>query len=455
MLTTLSLKSRLIAASTAWIAFGMIASWIVLSSVFQRHVTKQFYDELYVHLDELQRLATIDDSSARLRQNLSDPRYDVALSGYYWEIQQGGQVLARSASMQAAPLKTPPDGRADVGVHTHTIPGPTGTLLVAERLDWKKPEAQPVQYIIGTDQRHLDAIFDSFNATLSWSLAGLGLSMVLAAGLLILYAMRPMQELRGALARVRSGNAKALTGAFPTEVQPVVDDLNGLLTSTAELIQRARTQAGNIAHGLKTPLAILTDEAYRIGDQGSPESSQIILEQCAKMQTQIEYQTTRARVVASRFAPGSSTSLAATAAGVVSALSRLYQDRGLSIANTIPSKIMVACDSQDLQEILANLLDNACKHAKSTVQIRATNGAHGRHAEFVIEDDGEGLPPEAYEVVFNIGERWDTQKSGSGLGLAIARDLVRLYDGDIRLSQSQLGGLSATVTLPYAAHTTA
>ena len=276
-MNSLSLKSRLITASTAWIAFGMFASWLVLSAVFQRHITQQFYEELHVHLDELQRLATVDETGATLRQNLSDPRYDVARSGYYWEIQRGGHVLARSASMQAAPLKTPPDSRADVGVHTHTIPGPTGTLLVAERLEWKNPEGAPIQYIIGTDQRHLDEIFDSFNSTLSWSLSGLGLSMVLAAALLILYAMRPMQEICHALIQVRSGESKKLNGDFPTEVQPLVDDMNALLKSSSDLIQRARIQAGNIAHGLKTPLAILTDEAYRIGGQGLESSSAIIL----------------------------------------------------------------------------------------------------------------------------------------------------------------------------------
>ncbi|MEQ1717685.1 MAG: ATP-binding protein, partial [Hyphomicrobium sp.] len=355
-----------------------------------------------------------------------------------------------SPSMQGAMLRTPTDERADVGVHTHATAGPTGPLLVAERNEWKSPSEPPVQFIIGTDQQHLDSVVNNFNATLSWSLAGFGLTMVLAASLLILYAMRPLDQLRGALSLLRSGSAKTIPGKFPTEVQPLVDDLNSLLNSSSELIQRARTQAGNMAHGLKTPLAILTDEAYRIGEQGSAQSSATILEQCRKMQTQIDYQTTRARVVASRLSFGTSTIARDASEEVLSALARLHNDRKLQFENAITKTARVACDRQDFQEILANLADNASKHAKSIVRLTSTEPLEESTINIVIEDDGPGLPPEAYEVVFLIGERWDTHKSGSGLGLAIARDLARLYDGDITLGTSALGGLRATLSLPAA-----
>lgn len=446
----LSLKARLIAVSTAWIAFGMIAAWIALSAIFQHHVSKQFYEELFVHLEELRRLTTITDGRADILNRLSDPRYDVASSGYYWEVQKAGRVLARSTSLLAAPLRTPPDERSDVGVHTHVIPGPTGVLLVAEKLEWTSPSDVPVQYIIGTDKRHLDHVVDGFNATLSWSLTGLGLSMVLAAALLILYAMRPLDQLRASLLQVRGGKSKALAGSFPSEIQPLIDDLNGMLGSTAELVQRARTQAGNIAHGLKTPLAILTDEGYRVGEQGLQANSAVILEQCRKMQNQIDYHTTRARVVATRLSPGASTSAGETAREVTNALSRLHRDRGISFEVDIAGDVRVACDHQDLQELLANLLDNAGKHAKSRVRVATAASPHINSVAIAVEDDGAGLPPEAYEVVFDIGERWDTQIAGSGLGLAIARDLATLYGGGITLDTSELGGLKAVVTLPGA-----
>lgn len=442
-----SLKNRLIGAATIWIAAGMITAGFILSAIFKQHVTEQFWDELYVHLDELQRLTETDDKGAHLQRNLSDPRYEVLLSGFYWEIQKSGAILARSPSLQGAALKMPTDSAGGTDVHTHTIEGPTGTLLVAEKTFAKQHEKSPIQYIIGTDQRHLDEVLQSFNRTLSWSLTAFGISMVVAATLLIIFAMRPLKQLRTSLTSVRSGNSKGLLGHFPTEVQPLVDDLNTLLNSTAELIQRARTQAGNLAHGLKTPLAILTDEAYRIEAKGLSDTSSTILNQCQKMQTQIDYQLARARAVALRSTPGTVASVSKAASEVTSALQRLHIDSGVKIENAVLLDSQVACDAQDLNEILANLVDNACKHAARKARISAQRNTD-QSVTIVVEDDGSGLPSEAHEVVFNIGERWDSQIPGSGLGLAIVRDLARLYGGEATLATSELGGLSVTLVLP-------
>lgn len=444
-----SLRNRLIIAATAWIAFGMILAWLILSNVFRSHVSEQFYDELFVHLSELQRLARVENDTVVLRAPLSDPRYEVENSGFYWEIQRQGKVLARSPSMRAAPLKTPPDGRLDVGVHTHRVAGPTGELLVAEALEWTDPAKPPIQFIIGTDKRHLDSVVASFNYTLSWALTGLGLSMVLAATLLILYAMRPFSQLNTALHDVRAGKSKRLPGSYPSEVQPLVDNLNAMFASTTELVQRARTQAGNIAHGLKTPLAILTDEAFRLQSGGQRDVAEIILDQCRKMQAQIDYQTTRARVVAGRLSPGASANVRDVVSDVVAALSRIHSHRNLRFDVDVPVSLRVACEAQDLQEILGNLIDNAGKHAQTQVRVSASTMDDGM-IDILVSDDGPGLPLEAHEVVFNVGERWDTQNAGSGLGLAIARDLATLYGGTIVLGTSRLGGLEASIRLPAA-----
>ena len=444
-----SLRNRLIVAATAWIAFGMILAWLILSNVFRSHVEQQFYDELFHHLSELQRLARVENDSVVLQAALSDPRYDIENSGFYWEIQRQGKVLARSPSMRAAPLKTPPDGRLDVGVHTHRVGGPTGELLVAEALEWMDPAKPPIQFIIGTDKDHLDGMAASFNYTLSWALAGLGLSMVLAATMLILYAMCPLGQLNTALHDVRAGRSKRLPGSYPSEVQPLVDNLNAMFASTTELVQRARTQAGNIAHGLKTPLAIQTDEAFRLQTGGQRDAAETIFDQCRKMQTQIDYQTTRARVVAGRLSPGASADVRDVVSDVVAALSRIHANRNLRFDVDVPVPLRVACEVQDLQEILGNLIDNAGKHARTEVRVSVSSMDDGM-IDISVSDDGPGLPLEAHEVVFNVGERWDTQSAGSGLGLPIARDLATLYRGTIVLGTSDLGGLEASIRLPAA-----
>ena len=166
------------------------------------------------------------------------------------------------------------------------------------------------------------------------------------------------------------------------------------------------------------------------------------------MQSQIDYQIARARAAASRGRPGTAASLADNAQAVVSALERLHIERGLKIENEIPPGVMVACERQDLHEMLANLVDNACKYAKNRLVMRLEKDAPPGFVRVVVEDDGPGLPPEAREVVFNIGERWDSRPGGSGLGLAIVRDLVHLYGGEIRLGPSELGGLAVLLDLP-------
>ena len=281
-----------------------------------------------------------------------------------------------------------------------------------------------------------------------WSLGGFSLSMIAAAVLLLLYAMAPFGHLRTALANFRSGAAANLRGKFPEEVQPLVDDLNNLIAASGEQMQRARAQAGNIAHGLKTPLAILVDEAHRLEQKGDAKSASVIQEQSRRMQAQINYQIARARAAASRGKTGTASSLGDTAQAIANALDRLHIERGLRIDNEVPSDIMVACEAEDLNEMLANLVDNACKHAKGRVLLRLENEARRGFVRVVVEDDGPGLPPEAWGVVFNIGTQWDTRPGGSGLGLPIVRDLVQLYGGEIWLDQSDLGGLKVRLDLP-------
>jgi signal transduction histidine kinase len=307
---------------------------------------------------------------------------------------------------------------------------------------------EPTRIIIGTDKRLLDQVLNRFNSVLLWSLGLFSLSMIVVAGLLLAYAMAPIGRLRTAFANYRAGVTADMRGEFPDEVQPLIDDLNNLLAASGEQIQRARAQAGNIAHGLKTPLAILADEAHQLAQKGDQHSAAVVQEQCRRMQSQINYQIARARTAASRSKPGMAASLTDTAASVVRALARLHADRSLRIENELPAGVMVACEVQDLNEILGNLIDNACKHARTKVGLHIADNALPGLVEVVVEDDGPGLPPEAWDVVFNVGEQWNEQAGGSGLGLAIVRDLVQLYGGKITLGQSELGGLRAQLALP-------
>lgn len=444
-----SLKARLITVAAIWVVAGVAVAGVLLSSQFKGFLVEQFYHELHEHLDELEGVLALNESGrVEVQRALSDPRYQIPLSGFYWEVQAGDRAVARSNSLEGPMLKVPDDGGADALVHEHSISGPTGELLIAERLRWIRDDEKPIRIIIGTDKRLLDQVLAQFNTTLMWSLGLLSLSMIVIAGLLLMFAMAPIGRLRSAFADYRSGATPDMRGSFPHEVQPLIDDLNSLIAASGEQVQRARAQAGNIAHGLKTPLAILVDEAGRLKDKGDDKAADVVLDQCRRMQSQIDYQIARARAAASRGKPGTACSLTETADGVVRALGRLHVERGLTFDNRIPADVMVACETQDLNEILANLIDNACRYAKTRITLRLDDAQTDGLVRIIVEDDGPGLPPEAREVVFNIGERWDTRPGGSGLGLAIVRDLVNLCGGKIRLDQSDLGGLKVIVDLP-------
>lgn len=444
-----SLKARLITVAAIWVAASVTVAGVVLSSEFRRFLADQFYYELQEHLDEFEGLMAIDENGKiQVQRALSDPRYSVPLSGYYWEVQKNGAIVARSNSLEGPMLKLPVDGGSDTQAHTHSIHGPTGELLIAERLRWLTGDNEAFRIIIGTDKRHLDHVLRKFNSALLWSLSIFSLSMIVVAGLLLIYAMAPIERLRTALANYHSGVTPDVRGRFPNEVQPLIDNLNSLTVISGEQIQRARAQAGNIAHGLKTPLAILVDEADKLDQKGEHKSATVISGQCRRMQSQIDYQIARARAAASSAKPGTASSLTTTAKAVARALERLHAERGVQIENNIPSGLMVACEAEDLNEMLANFVDNACKHARTRVLLRTEAESLQSQVRVVIEDDGAGLPPEAWDAVFNIGECCDSRSAGSGLGLPIVRELVDLYGGDIKLDQSNMGGLKVVLDLP-------
>jgi signal transduction histidine kinase len=256
-----------------------------------------------------------------------------------------------------------------------------------------------------------------------------------------------MSRLRRALGAIGSGTSDKLPSDFPSEVQPLVDDLNNLIEINSQMLLRARTHAGNLAHGLKTPLAVLIDEADRLSRRGESESASVILQQAQRMQRHIDYQIARARAAASRSMPGVFAPVAPVVSNIVTAMKRLYETRKLQIDADVAARCVASCDPMDLNEMLANLIDNACKWAVKAVAVHGFID-HKVHVVTVIEDDGPGLPAEALHRVFKIGERLDDQVPGAGLGLPIVRDLAHLYGGQIDLDRSPLGGLRATLRLP-------
>jgi signal transduction histidine kinase len=258
--------------------------------------------------------------------------------------------------------------------------------------------------------------------------------------------LSPFDELRARLAAVRDGRERRLEGSYPSEVQPLVNDLNALLDHRDETVRRALGKAGDLAHGLKTPVAVLMHEADRADAAGQHDVAAEMRAQLDRMRRQLDYHLAHARAAASGAPLGARSSVAESAAALARTLLRLHAGRGLSIDVNVSSDHVVRVQREDLDELLGNLLDNACKWATSRVSI--TSSIDGANILITIDDDGPGLDPAMRDAVLQRGVRADEAAPGSGFGLAIVRDLAELYGGSIALERADAGGVRAVLRLP-------
>ncbi len=237
-----------------------------------------------------------------------------------------------------------------------------------------------------------------------------------------------------------------LEASFPSEVQPLVDDLNKLLEEQMAAVERARTQAGNLAHGLKTPLTVLAAEGRKLAGQGDTATAEVLGQQIEVMRRQIDYQLARARAASSSRVPGVVSPIGPVVERLVRVLRRVGANPDIEVVAEIASEHVFAGEAQDLEEMVGNLLDNACKWAKRRVTV--TSRSSGDRVAILVDDDGPGLPAERREEVFERGRRLDQSVPGSGLGLAIVRDLAEIYGGRVGLEDSPDGGLRVWLELP-------
>ena len=272
-------------------------------------------------------------------------------------------------------------------------------------------------------------------------------TLVTAGVSVIRRGLSPFTMLRDRLGDVRSGRTSRLEGDYPSEVEPLVQDLNTLLEERERRVAQAVAKAGDLAHGLKTPLAILTQEIERARTTGQGDFAETLREQVERMRRQIDSHLAQARANAGA-AMGARANVADATQALLRAMERLYVERGLTITAAIPPDLVVRAPLEDLEEMLGNLLDNACKWARSQVQVSATLSAGTITVD--VDDDGAGLAESLRQTVLQRGVRADEQAPGSGLGLAIVRDLAEAYGGSIGLEASPLGGLRAHLRLPVA-----
>jgi signal transduction histidine kinase len=436
-------RARLIIGTALWIIVGQCISGFVLATILRGVVASQFDHDLSDHAQELAGLVKVNVQLApELMRDMSDPRFVPARSGFYWQVRLQNGATLRSPSLQDA-LFLP--GSPDLQTSQPAIvEGPTGPMRLIQKLVEPGRPNEQVDIRIGADERLIDEEMARFNLPLAVLLGIVAIGLFAAACFQIAHGLQPLSRIRHAVAEVRSGQTRELRDGLPAEVMPLVTELNALITANQSMVERARMLAGNFAHALKIPLAVMTEEARQLEQRGHVGEAGVMLEQCSRMTLLIDYQTARAR--ASSLANiGASSNPATIIRDVIGACARLYGEGNKSFTFDGPSDLIVACDPRDLTEMIGNLVDNAGKWSRGRVVVALLDC--GESVKIVVEDDGPGIPAEHRESVFGVGTRVDEEKPGTGLGLAITYDLAALYGGRLWIDTSRLGGAAVNVTL--------
>jgi signal transduction histidine kinase len=448
---TNSLAFRLVAGAAFWIAAGLFGGAFLLSTLFRDYVERSFDARLAVLWDSLYTVSRVD-TNGRL-QMLGEPgeaAFEQAYSGWYWQISKGTKAMRRSRSLWDRSIEHKAIGGDPVFLRTAGPDNQDLRILAQTVLVADEGGQRTVRYtlLVAGDRGELEAEIALFNRSLVWSLGGLGLLLVIAVFIQVRFGIMPLRRIPKALAAIRSGRSERLTGQFSAEVEPLADELNKLIDHNKEVVERARTHVGNLAHALKTPLAVLANETA--GDD-SP-LAKTVHEQATLMQRQVDHHLTRARAAARVSGLGARTELGPIVDALERTLSAIHRDKNLDISTEIAAGAGIIGERQDVEEMLGNLMDNACKWAKHLVEVSAelTPDKRNRRVLIRVEDDGPGLDPGKRDRAVERGERLDEATPGSGLGLSIVRDLVEAYEGSLRLKTSKLGGLQVEIDLPAA-----
>ncbi|UCI18220.1 histidine kinase [Mesorhizobium sp. B2-1-8] len=446
-----SLTFRVIAFSTVWAILTLVVIFTLITTLYRQASERGFDSLLSAHLFNLIGSIGISDSGALTGSpDLGDLRFSEPNSGWYWSVEPASEGVHGDLHSSSMTRTIPSPDVADVPFNanfqrSYAAQGINGEELVVFEsefvLDAKNRAAR---FRVMGNKTELEQEIETFQRRLLTYLGLFGIGMIAINAIAILLGLQPLRRVRNALAMVREGTAQRLDGRFPAEIEPLANETNALIENNKRIVERSRTQVGNLAHSLKTPLAVLLNEGRALGGA----KGQLIAEQAASMQKQIDHYLQRARVAAQRDSVVYRTPVAPLVQRMVRVLQKLNPRTNLSLS--LPAtEIVFAGEREDLEELLGNLLENAMKWSKSVVSVAVAplTGSGDNLFEISIEDDGPGIPEDKAREAMKRGRRLDETKPGTGLGLAIVADLVNEYGGGLVLERSGMGGLKAVVRL--------
>jgi len=453
---TNSLAFRLFATAAVWNLLVLPLAGAIIYSLYRTEVETGFDRRIGVLLTVI-LTDSIDhgEDAPGAPKDVGEPLFEITHSGWYWQIKpldgKPGPLL-RSRSLADGIIPLPSEAQVEPNereVRWANLEGPLEQRLrVAETIYvfGEGRKAQRYSVAVAATLGEIAASLYSFRTRLTLALALTGVGLLAVTLFQIRFGLAPLRKVEQGLAAIRSGDATRLDVALPTEIEPLQVELNALLKSNQDVVERARTHVGNLAHALKTPLAVILNEAR---DDASPLGRKVI-EQAETMGTQVNLYLDRARMAARIGVIGRVSEVRPVAESIMRALERIYRDKHLDYAIDCPPGARFQGERQDLEEMLGNLLDNAAKWARSRVSLSAAPSGAGKWLEIDVEDDGPGLTPKQLAEPVIRGRRLDETKPGSGLGHSIVADLAQSYSGQLELLRSKFGGLCARLTLPLA-----
>jgi signal transduction histidine kinase len=444
--------------ATVWTVVILIATGIALSTLYRHAVERAFDRRLDVYLRTLVAdVASPEEGADKFPQSIGEPLFELPLSGWYWQVtrldaKKPDVHASRSLWDATLPRLADPGGIAAGEYRQGYAVGPEDQRLrVVERNIDLGSDGRYLIAVAG-DASEIDDETNSFDRAIVITFTALTLALLLTSALQVRFGLAPLARISASLAAIRSGRAERLEGEFPVEIAPLARETNALLESNREIVERARTHVGNLAHALKTPISVLVNEAAA---RGNDPLAQKVLEQTDLMRDQVARQLERARLAARSTVLGTVVEVPPVITALARTMEKLHRERDIAIAVDVPDQARFRGEQQDLEEMVGNLVDNGCKWAKSRVAIeviaepKPANFAKPR-VRIIVDDDGPGLSPAERERVAERGQRLDETKPGSGLGLSIVVELASLYGGVLSLGTAPIGGLRAELVLPGA-----
>jgi signal transduction histidine kinase len=451
---TNSLAVRLFLSATAWTVIILVITGVVLSSFYRHAVERAFDRRLGVYLRTIVAdLAAPEEANDKFPQSIGEPLFELPLSGWYWQVtrQDPGRTDVRSSRslwdgglphLQDFGVTPGPDGSRQGYV---TGPEDQRLRLVERNIDLGE-EGHYLVAVAG-DAAEITTEIRSFEQALIMTFGILAAVLLLTTMFQVRFGLAPLSRITDSLAAIRAGRAERLAGDFPLEIAPLARETNALIEANKEIVERARTHVGNLAHALKTPLSVMVNEAG--GRPGDPLAEKV-LEQAEIMRDQVARHLERARLAARVSIVGSITDVEPVITALARTMEKIHRERAITIDVTVDAGLQFRGERPDLEEMIGNLVDNACKWAASRVAITAARARLGDRELLTVrvDDDGRGLSAEEREQVAKRGQRLDQSKPGSGLGLSIVVELASLYGGGLTLGEAPLRGLRAELTLP-------